>query len=170
MVGGPVEPRLRQHRVHADEHRERKREHIDGADREGEPARADRIDEHPSERDSEQDLLPGLDGGQRAPAHAGAVESCHDRVVGGEPDKPHVQRRDGASPDEKRCGDEQEPVRREREPRSHQATVKRAGARARPRLFAKRLDLATPRQHGVPSFFPKRPQNEGLMLPRGSAD
>jgi len=164
MVGRAVERRLRQHRVHADEHAERGGEHVDRPNLEREPPRTDRIDEHARKRDSEQDLLPGLEGGQSAPTHAGAVQGRHHRVVGGEADQPRVQRRDRPSPDEERCGNEQKPVQREREPRSHQARVNRARTRVRPRLVAERLDLATPRQHGF-SLLPPSVRRTRLMLP-----
>ena len=109
-----AEPRLRQHRVDADEHGERERQQVDGADAEREPARSHRVRAHPREGNSEEDFLPGLEGGQSAPANSRAVEGGHDRVVRGQADDPRVQRGRRPSPDEERTGHEQEPVHRER--------------------------------------------------------
>jgi hypothetical protein len=80
-VGRAAEPVLRDDRVDADEDRERRRQHVGNVDAERELTRAQDSESDTRERDRQQDLLPGLEGGQSAPSNPGPVQSCHDRVV-----------------------------------------------------------------------------------------
>ena len=167
-VGGAVEPALRQHGVQADEHTERQREDVDRVHAEGQPPLAQRIESHPRKSDGEQDLLPGLDCGERTVAEAGAVERRHDGVVCGQTDDPRVQREDGPSPDGGRRQDEQEYVDHNGQCRPHQSSVLEAGARADAAPPSNSGQLVAPRPHLLPLLPHGR--EPALMLSRGSAD
>jgi hypothetical protein len=118
-VRGPVEPALRQERVHADDHCECQRKEVDRADAEREPTCPDRLDRDTREGDAEQNLLPRLNGSESAVANPRPVQRRHDGVVCGQADNPRVESDDGPPPHEDRARHKQEPVDREREPRSH---------------------------------------------------
>jgi hypothetical protein len=133
-VGRPVEPALRQDGVDANEDPEHERENVRSLDAKREPPLVNGIERDAAERNCEQDLLPGLECGQSAPPHTRAVQRGHDRVVHGKPDNPRIERDRRLSPDQDRDGNEQEPVHREREPRSHQVRVNLSGDARGPRL------------------------------------
>ena len=124
-VGGAAKPVLRKDRVDADEQPEGDGEQVGRMKAEGQPPLAQDLERDPCEDHPQEDLLPGLDGGQSAPAHPGPVERGHDRVVRSQTDDPRVQGQGRPSPDQDRSGHEQESVDREREPRSHQASLNR---------------------------------------------
>ena len=162
VVGRTVEPALRQQRVDAHGHCEEQREHVRRIDPKRQASRAQRAERHAREADREQDLLPGLEGGQSAPADSGAVERGHDRVVHGQTDDPRVQRHHRPPPDEDRDRHEHEPVNRQREPGSHQAGSKPGRARLRRARPLKSKSVA-PGMHGAPPS-PTGSAVRGLML------
>ena len=90
-VGCSSKPVLREDRVDADEQAEGQREDVGRMNAEGKPARTQGVEGHPAEGDGQQDLLPGLEGGQSAPSYSGPVEGGQDRVVGGQTDDPEVE-------------------------------------------------------------------------------
>ena len=167
-VGRAVKPALRQHRVHAHDEREREREHVDERGCETRAgARAPRR-RPPARARPEEDFLPGLERGQSAPANSRAVQSGHDRVVRGQADEPRVQRDHRPSPDEDRRGNRAGVRRpRARVPKPSGESKRGGDAQASPPRARHQLP------HGIHVWLPpspKRPQNRGLMLPRGSAD
>ena len=136
-VGQAAERVLRQNRVHANDEREAEGEDVHSVNAERQPSVAHGIERHSRERNREQDLLPRLDGGERASVDPGPIERGHHSVVQGEADDPGVERQDRPPPDDARDGNEQEPVDREREPRCHRARLIMGGDAERPRPLAR---------------------------------
>src|SRR5207253_3090333 len=118
--------------VHDDEEPEGERERVDGAGSEGEPPLTERVEGNPAERDGEEDLLPGLDRGQRGAVKSGSVERSAHRVVDGKPDEEEVEGPDRPAPDGRRCGGEQNGIKSERQWRGHAYESSGGGAGAPP--------------------------------------
>ena len=115
---------LRDERVEADDGREREREPVHHARREGELARADRVRRDARHRDGEQRLLPRLHDVDLPPAQPGVVEQRQHEVVEGEADDEDVERDDRAPPDGDRGHGERDAVESEHE-RRHAARSRR---------------------------------------------
>ena len=116
-----VEHILRDERVEADDGREREREPVDHAQREGELALADRVRRDARHGHCEQRLLPRLHDVDLPPAQPGVVEQRQHEVVEREPDDEDVERDDGAPPDGDRGRGERDAVEDEHERASRRA-------------------------------------------------
>ena len=110
----PVEDVLRNQRVDKDDRGERKCERVGKQRTKRQPPSSYGIGEDSGECDDQQDVLPGLNRGQRVPANSRSVQSVHHRVVQCETDEEHIQRDDRSSPHDNGCDAERERVDDER--------------------------------------------------------
>jgi len=104
-AGAPPEQMLGQHGVEEHEGREPEGQSVDATGPKGKPPRTPRVRPHACDRDREEDLLPGLDRGQRPAAYPESVQHRHRGVVQREADHEEVQREHRPSPD--RCRSDQ---------------------------------------------------------------
>ena len=138
--GEAAERRLRHDGVDEADDREGEREPVGDAEAERQPPLPERIPADASERDREQDLLPGRDRGQRRAADAGGVERGHRRVVHGQADDEEVQRDDGPAPDDDGDRDQQERVEPQLDDRQGLITGRGYSGRGRTSAPARRSE------------------------------
>ena len=115
---------LRNQRVQQNHRREGERERVRKQRREREAARTHGVERDACERDDEQDVLPGLNRGERVALDSGGIERVHRRVVECKPDDEDVERDDRTPPDGHRRDRQEDGVDRERE-RCHRVSRKK---------------------------------------------